>query len=86
MSGCMNKGQHHEGRMRDEGGDGKHMREDGGVPIMGKIGAKLHGAHTGEMHRGTIDGETAHAGKGHGYSGVDSGEDKKKRGRDDSEK
>jgi hypothetical protein len=86
MAGSTNKGQHHEGRMRDEGSDGKHMREDGGVPIMGKKGASIHGAHTGEMHHGTIDGATEHAGKGHGYSGVDKGTEKPHRGKDDSEK
>lgn len=44
-----NKEQHKESRMRDEGKDSKHMREDHSVPIMGKKGAAIHGCHTGEM-------------------------------------
>ena len=43
-----NKAQEREGRMRDEGHHGKHMREDGGVPIMGSKGASIHGKTTGE--------------------------------------
>src|SRR5882762_8551698 len=84
MKDTMNKSQQHEGRMRDEGSDGKHMRGDGGVPIVGDKAACLHGAHTGEMHDGQMP--TQHAGKGHMYSGLDSGMDKHKKGRDDSEK
>jgi hypothetical protein len=44
-----NQKQHHEQRMRDEGSDGKHMRGDSSVPIVGKHGARIHGEHTGEM-------------------------------------
>lgn len=46
-----------EGRMRDEGRHGKHLKEDGSVPIMGSKGASLHGRHTGEMaeaHTGMV--------------------------------
>lgn len=82
MKHTMNREQHHEGRMRDEGADAKHMRGDGGVPIMGKKGARLHGAHTGEMHSGShSEGPTEHAGKGHMYSGIDSGNDRMKKGK-----
>jgi hypothetical protein len=49
-SSHYNASQHHEQRMRDEGHDGKHMRSDGSVPIMGPRGARIHGAHSGEMH------------------------------------
>ena len=45
----MNEKQHHESRKRDEGVHAKHMRADGGVPIVGKAGARIHGEHTGEM-------------------------------------
>lgn len=44
-----NQKQHHEQRARDEGGDAKHMRDDGSVPIVGHHGARIHGEHTGEM-------------------------------------
>lgn len=45
-----NHEQHHEQRKRDEGADAKHLRSDGSVPIVGHMGRKIHGAHTGEDH------------------------------------
>lgn len=53
----FHEAQHHESRARDEGQHAKHMRPDGSVPIMGAMGRKIHGAHTGEMamsHTGMV--------------------------------
>ena len=62
-----NAKQHRESRNRDEGHHAKHIREDGGVPIMGPKGASIHGKTTGEReesHTGMVtdSGDDHHIG------------------------